>query len=150
MTGMGIDGRRTPSGSCNSGSLSFRTNNRIVGSSYDAAGNLLNDGTHTYAYDAENRILSVDGNTSSAYDADGRRVGKKAGGVFVAEYILDQNGRHLAQFGVGGNLVRGEVYAQGQHVATYNGQGVYFTFPDHLGTERIRGNADGSALETCT
>jgi RHS repeat-associated protein len=138
------------SGSCNSGSLSFGTNNRIVGSSYDAAGNLLNDGMHTYTYDAENRILSVDGNTSYAYDADGRRVGKKAGGVFVAEYILDQNGRQLAQLGVGGNLVRGEVYAEGQHVATYNGQGVYFTFPDHLGTERIRRNADGSALETCT
>jgi len=138
------------SGSCNSRPLSFTTNNRIVGYSYDAAGNELNDGTHTYTYDAENRILSVDGSTAYVYDADGRRVGKKATGVFVAEYILHQDGRQLAQLGVGGNLVRGEVYAGGRHVATYNGQGLYFTFPDHLGTERIRRNADGSALETCT
>jgi len=138
------------SGTCNSGSLSFNANNRIIGSNYDAAGNLLNDGLHTYTYDAENRILSVDGSTTYVYDADGRRVGKKAGGVFVAEYILDKDGRQFAQLGVGGNLVRGEVYAGGQHVATYNGQGLFFTFPDHLGTERIRRNADGSALETCT
>jgi RHS repeat-associated protein len=137
-------------GTCNNPNFSFNANNHIVGYTYDAAGNQLNDGTHTYTYDAENRLLSVDGNTTYVYDADGRRVGKEAGGLFVAEYILDQDGRQLAQLGVGGNLVRGEVYAGGQHVGTYTGQGVFFTFGDHLGTERIRRNADGSALETCT
>ncbi len=143
--------QESPSGgSCNSRPLSFNANNRIVGYNYDAAGNLLNDGSHAYTYDAESRILSVDASATYVYDANGRRVGKKTGGVFVAEYILDQDGRQLAQLGVGGNLVRGEVYAGGQHVATYNGAGVYFTFPDHLGTERIRRNTDGSALETCT
>jgi hypothetical protein len=86
----------------------------------------------------------VDGNTTYAYDADGRRIGKVIASGFVAEYILDQDGRELAQLGVGGNLVRGEVYASGQHVATYNGLGLYFTFRNHLGTERIRRNADGS------
>jgi hypothetical protein len=34
-------------------SLYFNTaNNRITGSSYDSAGNLLNDGSHVYTYDA--------------------------------------------------------------------------------------------------
>jgi hypothetical protein len=37
--------------------LYFNTsNNRITGGSYDAAGKLLNDGSHVYAYDAENTI----------------------------------------------------------------------------------------------
>ena len=35
-------------------------NNRISGYSYDAAGNLLNDGAHSYTYDAENKISKVD------------------------------------------------------------------------------------------
>ena len=51
-------------------SLYFNTsNNRISGWSYDAAGNLLNDGSHSYTYDAENKIAKVD--TVSAYIYDG-------------------------------------------------------------------------------
>jgi len=48
------------------------------GYSYDAAGNLLNDGTHSYTYDAENRITKVDGGNTAKYDydADGHRVQK--------------------------------------------------------------------------
>jgi hypothetical protein len=37
------------------------------GYSYDASGNLLNDGSHGYFYDAENRIIQVDG--SAGYSA---------------------------------------------------------------------------------
>jgi YD repeat-containing protein len=40
-------------------------NNRIDGYSYDAAGNVLNDGSHSYTYDAENRIISVDGGATT-------------------------------------------------------------------------------------
>src|SRR6266446_1285620 len=44
--------------------LYFNTsNNRISGWSYDAAGNLLNDGIHAYSFDAENKIKTVDGVT---------------------------------------------------------------------------------------
>jgi len=51
-------------------------NNRMDGYSYDAAGNLLNDGTHNYAYDAENRIKQVDAGSTATYvyDANGQRV----------------------------------------------------------------------------
>ena len=43
--------------------------------SYDAPGNLLYDGVHTYTYDAEDRIVSVDSGTGAnyVYDANGRR-----------------------------------------------------------------------------
>jgi len=136
--------------SCNSRPLSFNANNHIVGYMYDAAGNELYDGAHNYTYDAESRIRSVDTNLTYVYDADGRRVAKKNGTTFTADYILDQSGRELAQLDGGGTLVRGEIYAGGRHAGTYNNQGLYFTFVDHLATERIRRNADGSALETCT
>ena len=31
----------------------------MVGYSYDTAGNVMNDGLHTYTYDAENRIVKI-------------------------------------------------------------------------------------------
>src|SRR5205823_1202965 len=40
-------------------------NNRMDSYTYDTAGNLLNDGAHQYFYDAENRLIQVDG--SSGY-----------------------------------------------------------------------------------
>jgi RHS repeat-associated protein len=48
---------------------------------YDAAGNVTNDGTHTYAYDAENRLESVDGGSTGQYfyDYQNRRVKKVVG-----------------------------------------------------------------------
>jgi len=41
-------------------------NNRMDGWSYDAAGNLRNDGIHSYSYDAENRLISVDGGPTAS------------------------------------------------------------------------------------
>jgi len=47
--------------------------NRITGSAYDAAGNMTGDGNHTYAFDAENRIKTVD-TTAAAYTYDGTNL----------------------------------------------------------------------------
>jgi RHS repeat-associated protein len=44
---------------------------------YDANGNTLNDGMNSYVWDARNRLVSANSNSSSfAYDPLGRRVGK--------------------------------------------------------------------------
>ena len=57
---------------------SYNANNRITTSGYtfDAAGNIINDGCHTYTYDAENRIVKVDSGSTGVYtyDADGDRA----------------------------------------------------------------------------
>jgi hypothetical protein len=59
------------------GQYSFTGNNNRIdpssGISYDAAGNVTNDGIgHTFTYDAENRIISVNGgSTTYVYDAEG-------------------------------------------------------------------------------
>src|SRR5207244_3742196 len=38
--------------------------------SYDANGNVTNDGNHTYTYDSENRLVSVDGGSIASYAYD--------------------------------------------------------------------------------
>ena len=61
--------------------------NRFTSNTYDAAGNVLNDGFHTYVYDAEGRISSVDNSADTyTYSADGRRVRKVVAGAST-EYI---------------------------------------------------------------
>ena len=51
-------------------------NNRADQFSYDALGNVLNDGAHSYTYDAENRMTQVDSGATAkyTYDAFSRRV----------------------------------------------------------------------------
>lgn len=50
-----------PSASCTG------NNNRMDGSSYDASGDLQNDGARSYAYDAEHRLTSVDSGNTAKY-----------------------------------------------------------------------------------
>jgi RHS repeat-associated protein len=136
--------------------LTFTTNNgnQMDGYSYDAAGNLLNDGNHSYTYDAENRIIQVDNGETAVYvyDADGQRVQKTTGSL-VAQYLLDLNGNTVTELSSSGVWTRGEVYADGRHLATY-GDGssgtTYFIETDWLGTERARVLPNGDVAETCT
>jgi RHS repeat-associated protein len=50
--------------------LSYNDANQVIGWSYDAAGNLLSDGTTTRSYDALNRLVAHD-STSYTYNGDG-------------------------------------------------------------------------------
>lgn len=134
-------------------SYSFDANNRIVGSGvvYDAAGNVINDGSHTYAYDAENRIVKVDGGATATYtyDADGNRVHKVTGSTAVDD-VFDVAGHLVAEVNSSGSWTRAEVYAEGHHLATYSPGTTYFSHADWLGTERVRSNVTGAACETIT
>jgi RHS repeat-associated protein len=61
---------------------------------YDAAGNVTNDGVHSYTYDAENRVVSVDGGATAQYryDHQNRRVTKIIGAAWT-HYIWE--GSHV-------------------------------------------------------
>ena len=131
-------------------------NNRMDGYSYDAAGNLLSDGTTTYTYDAENRIISAtnstNGTTRYIYDSDGKRLRKTANGA-ITDFLYDPNGNENTAVNGSGSWIRGEVYGAGRHLATYTGGtsgNTYFTFADHLGTERVRATVGGTVAESCT
>jgi RHS repeat-associated protein len=120
-----------------------QNNNRMDGYSYDAAGNLLNDGNHSYTYDAENRILKVDNGTTAtyAYDPDGNRVQKTqatgSGGdpAGTWQFLYDQSGRMIQRFN--GTLWQGNIFVGGRHLVE-DGGGTNFSHADWLGTERVR------------
>src|SRR6185312_2335421 len=129
-------------------------NNRIDGYSYDATGNLLNDGTHNYVYDAENRIACMDPVTAGAcangaaatyvYDAEGRRVRGQTN-----DYLYDLAGHAITLIGISnGGWNVGEVYAAGRHIATCSHSTTVFNHIDWLGTERARSNISASSVET--
>ena len=138
-------------GSCPTPTFSFtQQNNRIDGYSYDAAGNLLSGGTHTYVYDAENRIVSGDnGSFTYVYDAQGRRV--KRTGTENVEYLYDLGGSAVTTLSASdGSWIRGEIYAGGHHIGTYADSTTYFTHADWLGTERAHTQMDGGLHQWCT
>jgi YD repeat-containing protein len=57
-------------------------NNKNMAWSYDDFGNVTNDGVSSYAYNADNQMVSKGGGTVTyGYDGDGRRITKTAGGV---------------------------------------------------------------------
>jgi RHS repeat-associated protein len=57
---------------------------------YDANGNLTNDGTNAYVWDARNRLVGMNGGTSAsfAYDPLGRRVSKTINGI-SSQFVYD-------------------------------------------------------------
>jgi len=150
--------------SCTGGTASCLTvdnNNRVTGGTltYDAAGNVIADPAHAhYYYDAENRLIQVDGSAGYCsthsgtaatacyvYDAEGRRIAKTVGGI-TATYLYDLAGHPVTEVDSPGGWNRGEVYMGGMHLATYFGGTTYFNHADWLGTERVRTNVTASEV----
>ena len=82
-------------------SASYDANNRLTswngtGLTYDTNGNLTNDGSLTYTWNARNQLVALSGavNATFTYDGLGRRIGKTVGGV-PAGYVYD--GLNLVQ-----------------------------------------------------
>ncbi len=136
-------------GACTQGSLGIgaggiNSSNRIVGWTYDAAGNLLSyPGYGSYTYDAENRMKTTAGVTYT-YDGDGRRVMKSNGKL----YWYGAGSSVLMETDLSGNLQDEYIFFNGQRVARRTSAGVvYYFFSDHLGSNRIVTNASGGVVE---
>jgi len=72
-----------------SASYSYDANDQVITDGYDANGNTVSFGGHSYAYDFENRLVSKDaGSVTLQYNCDGDRVGKTVGGV-TTRYLVD-------------------------------------------------------------
>jgi RHS repeat-associated protein len=121
-------------------------NNRIanvngVNYSYDASGNNTNDGGHTNSYDAEGRLVSVDGGASTyAYDSSNWRVKKVSGGVTT--HCVWEGARVIAEYnGSTGALISEYVFAGSRMVARDQGGVLRYFHQDRLSTRMI---TDGS------
>jgi RHS repeat-associated protein len=67
---------------------------------YDGSGNLTSDGVNTYAYDAENRLVSATTPTDTVtytYDALGRRIAKTSG-AGTTRYVYCNRQQVLAEY----------------------------------------------------
>jgi hypothetical protein len=87
---------------------------------YDAAGNIINDGVHSYTYDAEYRITKVDSGSTATYlyDAFGRRA-QRIVGVNTYDELYDLGGNVAVELTPSGAVQDYEVFTGGRHLATY-------------------------------
>ena len=112
------------------GSYTYTGNNRMVGYSYDASGNLLsNNLSSNYTYDAEGRLAAV-GSVGYVYDAEGRRVAKLSGTTPTNVYLLGLDGEQVTELDGSGNWLRSDAYAGSKLLATYTPSGLHFHFTD--------------------
>jgi RHS repeat-associated protein len=89
--------------------------------SYDASGNVTGDGTRTFTYDGEGRVVSVSmsglGSESYGYDSGNRRVRKEAGGG-VTHCVYEGN-EVIAEYQYGGGAAAiGTRYYHQDHLST--------------------------------
>ena len=104
---------------------------------YDANGNVLDDGTRTYQWDAENRLIEVvhktglPGTTTFRYDGLGRRIAIAYNG---AETRYLWCGSSLCQERSSNDAVTRHFYPEGESILT-SGQFLYYA-PDQLGSVR--------------
>lgn len=155
-------------GSSNYANTISATSNRLMATagplpaktnSFDAAGNLLSDGTVTYTYNPRNRMRSstVAGVTVTQLDNGlGQRVQRSGSpGIFV----YDENGQLVGEYsGATGAKVRETVYLGDLPIAVLKpvsagneptptvATEVYYVFPDHLGTPRVITAASDGAI----
>jgi len=69
----------------------YDANDRLTGDSYDNNGNTISAGGNSYAYDFENHLTALNGDSVTyVYDGDGNRVAKTVGGA-TTNYLIDTN-----------------------------------------------------------
>ena len=129
-------------------SLTATTKNQISGNTYDAAGNLINDGLgHTYTFNAENQLICA-ANTAYLYDGDGKRV-KKATGcttpVVSKLYWYGTGSDALAETNASGTASAIYIFFGGRRITRVDvpSQVVHYYFSDHLGSANVVTSSTG-------
>ena len=126
-------------GTCGQSQMTVSNFNKIAdpGFQYDPAGNMTAEPGKNYQFDAENRMISINGGSVGAYvyDAGGRRV-RKTVASGVTDYFYDLSGNVVAERQAG-VWTKAYVYAEGQLVAQYSDSTTYFVHKDHLGSTRM-------------
>lgn len=124
-------------------SVSGTTNHiTTAGYSYDANGNLTADPNHIYAYDADNRLVTVDAGRASphSYGYDGNRVRVTKDST---SYVYSGT-KVLAEYS-GGSLQKEYVYSGGRLLATVVGTTTTYHHHDHL-SNRVETDATGAVV----
>jgi len=95
-------------------SVTATSNNQLsaTGFSYDASGNMLNDGLNSYAFNAASQMKSSAG-VNYTYDGDGNRIQKSSGKIYwrgIGGEVLDESDSS-------GNVTDEYVFFAGRRIA---------------------------------
>ncbi|WP_066793543.1 RHS repeat domain-containing protein [Sphingomonas soli] len=104
---------------------------------YDDNGNLTSDGTTSYTYDVENRLVAASGGVTLAYDPLGRLY-KVASGSTDTRFLYDGD-QLVAEYDASGNLLRRYIHGNDDDdpMVWYEGSGVSsprYLYADHQGS----------------
>ena len=105
---------------------------------YDAAGNAISDGIHSYGYDERGRLTSVDAGATATYEhnGQGQRVRKDAGAT-TRLFAYDEAGNLIGEYDASATPIGEHVWLNGAPVAVLAGTDAYDVHTDHLGTPRV-------------
>lgn len=132
-------------GSAATNRISSVTSGSTLNYTYDAAGNVTNDGVHSYQYDAENRIANVDGGVTAqyAYDQHNRKY-KKTVGSTVTHYVWEGS-QVAAEHSATGVVLAENVYVGATPIARISGATTQYCLSDRL-SERLMLDANGNVM----
>jgi YD repeat-containing protein len=128
-------------------SISFNQGNNIISSSgfsNDVVGNIGNDTLHTYAYDADGNLISVDSSSSYYYDSLNQRV-RIAPTRGTYEFVWDAFGRRVSTWAASSHgFVESNAYTDSAPLTIRSGGTTQFEHQNWLGTERVRTTYNGA------
>jgi RHS repeat-associated protein len=101
---------------------------------YDDAGNIVEDGKHTYTYDGRNRLVGVDDNVEYEYNYENQRVSKTVDGV-TTYYVYDGH-KLLGEYDTQGSAIKEYIYLDDTPIAVVSKSKTYMIYADHLNTPR--------------
>lgn len=109
---------------------------------YDGNGNMLNDDKHTFVYDYNNKLVSVDNNAGTyKYDALGRRIADDKTNYY---YVLYQMIEEISNGLVGSYLYGNNI---DEILQKNNGDFTYYYHTNHLGSVMAISGKDGNIEE---
>ncbi len=135
--------------------FAFNVMSRVDGFSYDARGNLVDDGENTYEYDTLNRLTSMTtpvATTRIGYDALGKIVRREEGTdvrQYVSNYALRKPRITVEQDAAGNDLWYYVHTLEGKLLYRINGDGIrHFYHFDEKGNTVFLTDNDGNVIQT--
>lgn len=117
---------------------------------YDAAGNMTGDGTHTYQWDAEDRMISMDAGSTATYKYNslGQRVERfLPNGSWTFDYLFGVGGEDLGVYRAGTAAWFDQEISMGGRILVDNGSPTRILHVNNLGTTTVTNDQTGAELQ---
>jgi RHS repeat-associated protein len=103
----------------------------------DAAGNLINDGSHIFTFNARGTLASAGGGVTTSYVTNGLgERARKSSSLQTTLFTQDTDGNITGEYDGAGTAIQETVYLGHLPVAVLKTGAAYYVNPDHLGAPR--------------